>query len=105
MQKQSGLGEGGGNCRAYAHICTDADLAGARGYSYIPADWSEAIVGWGLPTYKAPVGGQAPRVNPRVAKAQLAERDAEAATGGVAAARLMDRDEALAAVGLGAVSR
>ena len=97
MQKQSGLGEGGGVCRAYAHICTEEDLAAARGYSYLPADGSEAIVGCGLPTYKAPSGGQAPRVSARVAEAQLAERDAEASAGrGGAAPQLRDRDAAVA---------
>ena len=37
-QKHSGLGSGGGNCRAYIHVCAATDLEVALRYSFLSTD-------------------------------------------------------------------
>ena len=96
-QKTSGLGSGGGSCRAYLHLCADKDLQHARGYSFLPTGRSRAIKGYGLPSLRHGGPAVAPRLDQQKAKEQREEEAVAVAAGSEPAPQ--DRDAVIERLG------
>eukprot|EP01045_Picozoa_sp_COSAG04_P009216 COSAG04_NODE_529_length_13029_cov_3.203248_6_plen_114_part_00 len=96
-QKTSGLGSGGGSCRAYLHLCAHKDMQRTRGYSFLPTGRSRAIKGYGLPSLRHGGPSGPPRLDQQKAKEQREEEAAAVAAG--SEPEPQDRDEVLERLG------